>query len=62
MNKSKNQPAQNKNIASAGGNGQQNEGGSLLEKFFVDQLKDIYYAEQQLLKALPEMQKDCSTE
>ena len=23
---------------------------SLLEKFFVDQLKDIYYAEQQLIK------------
>ncbi len=36
--------------------------GSLLEKFFIDQLKDIYYAEQQLLKALPEMQKACTTE
>jgi len=35
---------------------------SLLEKFFVDQLKDIYYAEQQLVKALPEMQKACTTE
>jgi len=36
--------------------------GSLLEKFFIDQLKDIYYAEQHLLKALPEMQKACTTE
>jgi ferritin-like metal-binding protein YciE len=35
---------------------------SLLEKFFLDQLKDIYYAEQQLLKALPEMQKAATTE
>src|SRR5688572_8542066 len=35
---------------------------SLLEKFFVEQLKDIYYAEQQLLKALPEMQRAATTE
>jgi ferritin-like metal-binding protein YciE len=35
---------------------------SLLEKFFTDQLKDIYYAEQQLMTALPEMQKACTTE
>jgi ferritin-like metal-binding protein YciE len=35
---------------------------SLLEKFFVDQLKDIYYAEQQLMKAIPEMQKAATTE
>lgn len=35
---------------------------SLLEKFFLDQLKDIYYAEQQLVKALPEMQKAATTE
>jgi ferritin-like metal-binding protein YciE len=35
---------------------------SLLEKFFIDQLKDIYYAEQQLVKALPEMQKACTSE
>jgi ferritin-like metal-binding protein YciE len=34
----------------------------LLEKFFLDQLKDIYYAEQQLVKALPEMQKAATTE
>jgi ferritin-like metal-binding protein YciE len=35
---------------------------SLLEKFFTDQLKDIYYAEQQLLKGLQEMQKAATTE
>ncbi|HEX7846471.1 MAG TPA: ferritin-like domain-containing protein, partial [Chitinophagaceae bacterium] len=36
--------------------------GSLLEKFFQDQLKDIYYAEQQLLKALDEMKAASTTE
>jgi ferritin-like metal-binding protein YciE len=35
---------------------------SLLEKFFHDQLKDIYYAEEQLLKALQEMKEACTTE
>src|SRR5215204_4201857 len=35
---------------------------SLLEKFFVDQLKDIYYTEQQLIKAMPEMQKAATSE
>ena len=35
---------------------------SLLEKFITDGLKDIYYAEQQLVKALPEMQKAATTE
>lgn len=35
---------------------------SLLEKFFIDQLKDIYYAEQQLVNALPEMQSASTTE
>jgi ferritin-like metal-binding protein YciE len=44
-----------------GSNGKQ-EQTSLLEKFFLDQLKDIYYAEQQLVKALPEMQKAATTE
>ena len=35
---------------------------SLLEKFFIDQLKDIYYAEQHLVKILPEMQKAATSE
>lgn len=33
-----------------------------LEKFFVDQLKDIYWAEKHLTKALPKMQKAATTE
>ena len=41
---------------------QTKEKNSLLEKFFMDQLKDIYYAEQQLLKALPKMEKASTTE
>jgi ferritin-like metal-binding protein YciE len=35
---------------------------SLLEKFFIDQLKDIYYAEQQLIKAIPKMENAATTE
>lgn len=35
---------------------------SLLEKFFTDQLKDVYYAEQQLVKAIPEMKAAATTE
>jgi len=44
-------------------NGQSKESKqSPLEKFFLDQLKDIYYAEQQLLKALKEMKAAATTE
>ena len=46
-------------VAKANGNSGHD---SLLEKFFIEQLKDIYYAEQQLLKALPEMQRAATTE
>ncbi len=35
---------------------------SQLEKFFHDSLKDIYWAEKQLVKALPKMQKAATTE
>ena len=35
---------------------------SPLMKFFEDQLKDIYYAENQLIKALEEMKGACTTE
>jgi ferritin-like metal-binding protein YciE len=38
------------------------EGNSQLEKLFVDSLKDIYWAEKHLLKALPKMQKSATTE
>jgi len=33
-----------------------------LEKFFLDALKDIYWAEKHLTKALPKMQKAATTE
>lgn len=35
---------------------------SYLQKFFTDQLKDIYYAEKELLKGLEEMKNAVSTE
>jgi ferritin-like metal-binding protein YciE len=35
---------------------------SPLEKFFLDMLKDIYYAEQQLIKAIPKMEAAATTE
>ncbi len=36
--------------------------GSLLRKYFVDGLKDIYWAEKHLVKALPKMAKAATTE
>lgn len=36
--------------------------GSLLREFFVDELKDIYWAEKHLTKALPKMAKAATTE
>jgi ferritin-like metal-binding protein YciE len=59
---SKNQGTNSANKSNGNGNTNGASQGSLLEKFFVDQLKDIYYAEQQLLKALPEMQQAATTE
>lgn len=44
---------------SAGGAG---KGNTQLEKFFLDSLKDIYWAEKALTKALPKMQKAATTE
>lgn len=39
------------------GKSKANQDGSLLEEFFVDSLKDIYWAEKALTKALPKMMK-----
>jgi ferritin-like metal-binding protein YciE len=36
--------------------------GSTREKFFVDQLKDIYYAEQKILQSLPKMKEAATTD
>jgi ferritin-like metal-binding protein YciE len=38
------------------------EGNSQLEKFFTDSIKDIYWAEKALTKALPKMKKAATTE
>jgi ferritin-like metal-binding protein YciE len=38
------------------------KGGPYLQKFFVDQLKDIYYAEQKLTQALATMKDAATTE
>jgi ferritin-like metal-binding protein YciE len=35
---------------------------SKLQEFFVDELKDIYWAEQKLVKTLPKLQKAASSE
>lgn len=56
----KNQESSNTGKA-ADSNGNNNNT-SYLEKFFINQVKDMYYAEQQLVKALAEMQEASSTE
>jgi ferritin-like metal-binding protein YciE len=44
-------------------NGKSSQSPSYLQKFFIDQLKDIYWAEKELLnKGLPEMKKAATTE
>src|SRR6266536_2172953 len=48
-----------KNATAASGTGIE---GSMLSDFFVDELKDIYWAEKHLLKALPKMQKAATAE
>ena len=35
-------------------------GDSMLREFFIDELKDIFWAENHLLKVLPKMQKAVS--
>jgi len=35
---------------------------SMLEKFFVEELKDIYWAEKHLVKALPKLQKAATSD
>jgi ferritin-like metal-binding protein YciE len=54
----------NGSTKSSNGNGARSEAvkNSQLEKFFTDLLKDIYWAEKHLTKALPKMQKAATTE
>lgn len=43
-------------------NGSQQDESSMLEELFLDELKDIYWAEKHLLKALPKMAKAATSE
>lgn len=43
-------------------NGSGSNDSSLMEEFFLDALKDIYWAEKHLLKALPKMQKAATSQ
>jgi ferritin-like metal-binding protein YciE len=40
----------------------QEESNSMLQELFIDQLRDIYWAEKHLVKALPKMEKATSSE
>lgn len=61
----KNQPGKNR-LGNQQGNGKQAQQQEIpevyLHKFFVDQLKDMYYAEKKLITALNEMKQACTTE
>ena len=57
------QPKKSNGSTNAKGNGSTTaKGNTQLEKFFVDSLKDIYWAEKHVTKALPKMQKAATTE
>jgi ferritin-like metal-binding protein YciE len=56
--KAKSKSAKAKKPSSAGAG----QGDSMLKEFFVDELKDIYWAEKHLVQALPKMQKAATTE
>lgn len=51
-----------KTARTAAGQRSQHDDQSALLELFVDQIKDIYWAEKHLLKALPKMQKAATTE
>ena len=53
---------QSKSKSTASNGSSSSQQNSPLEKFFLNELKDIYNAEQQLLKALPEMKQAATTE
>ena len=58
---SKTAPKNGKSARSSKGSASQ-EQSSMLEELFVDELKDIYWAEKHLLKALPKMAKAATSE
>jgi ferritin-like metal-binding protein YciE len=43
-------------------NGKNSSSPSYLQKFFIDQLRDVYYAEKELIKGLEEMKNASTTE
>ena len=51
-----------KSKIAAGKNAGAGAANSLLKEFFVDELKDIYYAEKQIAKTLPKMKKAATSE
>lgn len=57
MEKTKSKSATKKKSAGAKQNG-----GSPLKEFFIEELKDIYWAEKHLTKAIPKMQKAATSE
>ncbi len=61
---SKNQAAANKGSKAASGkkDNQPKDNQSLLRKFFVEELQDIYWAEKHLAKELPKLQKAATSE
>ena len=59
MQNTKAMPAKSRKPAEKNGSGQ---GNTQLEKYFTDSLKDIYWAEKHLTKALPKMKKAATTE
>ncbi|MEI9806957.1 MAG: DUF892 family protein [Bacteroidota bacterium] len=59
MANTKTPPPKSKKATAKSGAGQ---GNSQLDKYFTDSLKDIYWAEKHLTKALPKMQKAATTE
>ncbi|MEP6597214.1 MAG: DUF892 family protein, partial [Ginsengibacter sp.] len=53
-------PSQSKSASSSSNGSNQTRkgnGDSMLKEFFIDELKDIYWAEKHLVKTLPKMQK-----
>jgi ferritin-like metal-binding protein YciE len=49
-------------VKSTGASKSASQGDSMLEDFFADELKDIYWAENHLVKTLPKMQKAATSQ
>lgn len=61
-NRGNNSKKSNGRMKAANGHSTEPVRNSQLEKFFHDTLKDIYWAEKHLTKALPKMKKEATTE